>query len=195
MAKILKNHESVTIDNNGIHTALACGFKMAFVPIKIEYESGDTKEGITLNYKGYAQSFAVVVNDGSNLFGYALPVTTVAGLFAQKEEFVIDDTTKISSNSPLISQFDNNKIFRKIESLTSFALIASATGKLFDRRKNKSEGKEPPTWTMWGVKSLKDDKPTINGSTISWGGLSIALEEIAEKVAKAHDSLCERLNG
>lgn len=195
MSKVLKNHDSVTIDNNGIHTALASGFKMAFVPVKMEYESGDTKEGITLSYKGYAQSFAVVVNDGSNLFGYALPVTTVAGLFANKEEFAIDEETKVLSNSALISRFDNNKIFRDIKSLKSFELIASATGKLLDRRKNKNEGKVPPTWTIWGVKALTDDNPTINGSTISWGGLTIGIDEVSEKVAKAHDSLCDRLNG
>lgn len=195
MAKILKKHDSVTIDNNGIHTALASGYKMAFVPIKIEYENGDTKEGITLSYKGYAQSFAVVVNDGSNLFGYALPVTTVAGLFANKEEFAIDEDTKVLSNSALISRFDNNKIFRDIKPLKSFTLIASASGKLIDRRKNKNEGKEPPTWTIWGVKALTDDKPTLNGTTITWGGFSIDVEEIAEKVAKSHDALIERING
>lgn len=193
MSKVLKNHDAVTIDNNGIHTTLAIGLKMAFVPIKIEYESGDTAEGITLSYKGYAQSFAVVVNDGSNLFGYALPVTTVAGLFANKEEFAIDENTKILSNSALISRFDNNKIFRDIKPLKSFSLVASATGKLIDRRKNKSEGKEPPTWTMWGVKA-ENDKPTLNGTTISWGGLSIDIEEIAAKVAKSHDALCDRLS-
>lgn len=193
MSKVLKTHESVAIDNNGIHTTLAIGFKMAFVPIKIEYESGDIAEGITLSYKGYAQSFACVVNDGSNLFGYSLPVTTVAGLFANKEEFAIDEDTKILSNSALISRFDNNKIFRDIKPLKSFSLVASATGKLIDRRKNKSEGKEPPTWTVWGVK-MSNDTPTIEGDTLKWGEFSIKIEEIADKVAKSHDALCDRLS-
>lgn len=193
MAKILKSHENVTITNGGIHTALANGYKMAFVPVKLEAENGETFEGVTLSYKNYAQSFAVVVNDGNGLFGYALPVTTVAGLFANKEDFLFDDGTKFSSNSAVISKFDNGKIFRNIKPLNSFSLVASASGLLIDRRKDKSTGKTPPTWTIWGVKA-EDDKPTQNGSTISWGEFSIDIEDIAEKVAKSFDALCDRLN-
>lgn len=194
MAKILKNHEAVTISNNGIHTALASGYKMAFVSVKLETESGETFEGITLNYNNYAQSFAVVVNDGNGLFGYALPVTTVAGLFANKEDFLFDDGTKFSSNSAVVSKFDNGKIFRNIKPFNSFSLVASASGQLIDRRKDKSKGKTPPTWTIWGVKA-EDDRPTQNGTTITWGSFSIDIEEIAEKVAKSFDALCDRLNG
>ena len=194
MAKILKNHEGVTITNNGIHTALASGYKMAFIAIKLETENGETFEGTTLSYNNYAQSFAVVVNDGNGLFGYALPVTTVAGLFANKEDFLFDDGTKFSSNSAVVSKFDNGKIFRNIKPLKSFSLVASASGQLIDRRKDKSKGKTPPTWTIWGVKECSD-APTQNEKTISWGGFSIDIEEIAEKVAKSFDALCERLNG
>ena len=194
MAKILKNHEAVTINNNGIHTALSCGYKMAFIAIEVENQEGEKLSGVTLSYKGFAQSFACVVNDGNSLYGYALPVTTVAGLFSQKEDFLFDDGTKFSSNSAVVSKFDNGKIFRNIKPFNTFSLVASATGQLIDRRKDKSKGKTPPTWTMWGVTEC-DDRPTQNGSTISWGEFSIDIEEIADKVAKSFDALCDRLNG
>lgn len=191
MAKSNKKHDEVSCGFAGIHTAINKGDKCALVEIAFDNDNG-TQKGITLAYKGFAQAYACVINNGTELIPYCLPHTTIAGTFAAKEEFDFGDGfLALSANN---SRFDNGKIFRKPTNLATFKFTASANGQLKDYRKDTSKGKMPPHWTQWGVTIVTDDKPRVENDLLIWGELSLNIGEVADKFIKSYEDLIDRLN-
>lgn len=183
MAKVICTTNFVG-SNDGVHLSFATGTKMCVVPAMLSFNDEEEKSCTTIAYESdkgrlYANSFCVVINDGTKLSAYTLPATTVTGVFKNAQQFDCGGEIVKTISPRATPKFANSKLFvgRKIPT-QPFELVASATA---ETNRNNKKG-EAISWTLWGVREI-DDKVTIEGGTISWGALSLSQTEYDTAIA------------